>query len=102
MFLGTSLITLTYFSSLELFNLVDNVPIFSLTGYVRGACGARKRNGLAAHLTVTCASCLLSHPLASLAEIDATEVRVAKAARVTQCITGVHGAQRNVRRSACD
>ncbi|GAG28554.1 unnamed protein product, partial [marine sediment metagenome] len=39
------------------------------TGYARGACGNRKTNGLAAHLTVTCASRLLSHPLASLAEI---------------------------------
>jgi len=54
-----------------------------LTGYARGACGNRRGNGLAAHLTVTCASRLLSHPLASLAEIVAIEVRVAKAARVT-------------------
>jgi hypothetical protein len=30
---------------------------------------------------------LLSHPLASLAEVEATEVRVAKAARVTLRIT---------------
>ena len=49
-----------------------------LTGYARGA---RKRNGLAAHLTVTCASRLLSHPLASFAEIDAIAMHVAKAAR---------------------
>ena len=53
-----------------------------LTGYARGA---RRGNGLAAHLTVTCASCLLSHPLASLAEVDAIAMRVAKAARVTYC-----------------
>jgi len=31
---------------------------------------------------------LLSHPLASLAEVEATEVRVAKAARVTDRLTG--------------
>jgi len=38
-----------------------------------------------------CASCLLSHPLASLAEVDATEVRVAKAARVTLELSSSQG-----------